>query len=79
MIKGFDKRFGKELRNTLSDAGCKRSIISIQTPVRRKPRKFSAWAGGAILGGMSTMSPLWITSGDYEELGADSLSKRLFH
>lgn len=78
MIKGFDSRFRSWVQNK-DDSKYYRSKFSIQKSANRRPRTFSAWAGGTILGSFSTMSPLWISKREYEEHGDDSLCRRLFH
>ena len=73
--RGFAERFAKELR--LVDP----SITAMYNPLLPVPAGTIynlQWSGAALISQSSAFSGMWITSGEYEELGSSLLSRKLF-
>ncbi|XP_074046972.1 actin-related protein T3 [Macrotis lagotis] len=68
---GFDKRLVKELA----------LMVPANTSVRvcaPPERKTSVWMGGSILASLSAFQDMWITTGEYKEVGANIVHQRCF-
>lgn len=73
--RGFAERFAKELR--LVDA----SITAMYNPLLPVPAGTIynlQWSGAALISQSSAFAGMWITAGEYEELGSSLLSRKLF-
>jgi actin, alpha cardiac muscle len=74
MIPFFDAKIKREIISKSRDDEGKATLqVNIDPPTKRKPREFSAWAGGAIFAGISTMQGMLITKEEYFEYGADAI------
>ncbi|ROT70787.1 putative actin, cytoplasmic 2-like isoform X2 [Penaeus vannamei] len=62
LIPGFAERMRKEI-TALTPSGIRVRVHA------RDERGFGAWIGGSILASLSTFQKLWVSKGDYDEIG----------
>lgn len=71
MFDGIDVRMKKELK-TLSNASIEVKVIA------PNDRKFSVFAGCSCLSTLSSFDDMWITNGEYEEVGVNIVHRKCF-
>lgn len=73
MFAGFRDRLNKELQKlTPSSTSGKIKVIAFPE------RKYASWIGGSILSSLSNFQYLWITKGEYDDVGAQIVHKKCF-
>jgi len=71
MFPGLNDRITKEVKN-LANASVNVKCIA---PAERK---FSVWIGGSTLSTLATFATMWITKGEYEEVGVNIVHRKCF-
>eukprot|EP00172_Hildenbrandia_rubra_P001539 Plantae.Rhodophyta-Hildenbrandia_rubra.ctg21027.p2 GENE.Plantae.Rhodophyta-Hildenbrandia_rubra.ctg21027~~Plantae.Rhodophyta-Hildenbrandia_rubra.ctg21027.p2 ORF type:complete len:296 (-),score=40.09 Plantae.Rhodophyta-Hildenbrandia_rubra.ctg21027:1993-2754(-) len=71
MFAGIASRLQKELE-TLAP-----SSVKIKT-VAPPERQFSVWIGGSILSSLSTFQQMWVSKGEYDEMGPSIVHRKCF-
>lgn len=71
MFPGIQERLVKELKNRVS------ATVNVKV-IAPNERKFSVWIGGATLCNLATFQTMWITSGEYEEIGVNIVHRKCF-
>lgn len=71
MFEGLKNRMTSEI-STLIPPRMKANVVAAPE------RKYSVWIGGSILGSLATTHHIWLLKRQYEEYGADCLSRKMF-
>ena len=71
MFPGIQERLVKELKNRVN------ANVNVKV-IAPNERKFSVWIGGATLCNLATFQTMWITSGEYEEIGVNIVHRKCF-
>lgn len=71
MFPGLNDRLVKEVKN-LANAS-----VNVKC-VAPAERKFSVWIGGSTLSTLATFQTMWVTKGEYEEVGVNIVHRKCF-
>lgn len=71
MFQGLNDRLVKEVKAAAN--------ASVQVKcVAPQERKFSVWIGGSTLSTLAAFQPMWVTKGEYEEVGVNIVHRKCF-
>lgn len=73
MFPGLSERLGKEIQK-LTPSASSNKVKVIAMP----ERKYATWIGGSILSSLSNFQCMWITKGEYDEIGKQIVHKKCF-
>jgi len=71
MFPGIAERLKKEVKN-LANAS-----VTVNT-IAPAERKFSVWIGGSTLSTLATFETMWVTKGEFEEVGVSIVNRKCF-
>ncbi|OIT34785.1 actin-101 [Nicotiana attenuata] len=71
MFSGIPERMVKEI-TALAPSGMKIKVVA------PPERKYGAWIGGSILASLCTFEQMWITKGEYDEIGPSIVHRKCF-
>jgi actin, other eukaryote len=71
MFPGLNDRLVKELK------GLANASVNVKC-IAPAERKFSVWIGGSTLSTLATFQTMWITKGEYEEVGVNIVHRKCF-
>lgn len=71
MFPGMPERITKEVKGLVN--------ASVQVKVcAPADRQYSVWMGGSTLSGLATFSTMWVTKGEFEEIGTNIVHRKCF-
>lgn len=71
MFPGIQERLTKELKSMVN------ANVNVKV-IAPNERKYSVWIGGSTLCNLATFQTMWITAGEYEEIGVNIVHRKCF-
>jgi len=71
MFPGLVERLKKEIEQLVP------ASVSVKI-IAPNERKYSVWIGGSVLSTLATFQPMWVTRGEYDEVGASVVHRKCY-